>query len=46
MSEIMHAEHEPEARRKLEVLAKSYSAKYPKAEVATCLRDDCGRLFS
>jgi len=44
MSDIMHAEHEPEARRKLEALAKSYSAKYPK--VATCLRDDCDRLFS
>ena len=34
----MHAEHEPEARRRLEVLAKSYGAKYPK--VATCLHDD------
>jgi len=44
LSEIVHAEHEPEARRKLEVLAKSYSAKYPK--VATCLRDECDRLFS
>jgi len=44
MAEIMHAEHEPEARRKLEALAKSYERKYPKA--AACLRDDRDRLFA
>jgi putative transposase len=44
MAEIMHAELEPEARRKLEVLAKSYERKYPKA--AACLRDDRDRLFA
>lgn len=44
MAAIMHAEFEPEARRKLEALAKSYERKYPKA--ATCLRDDCDRLFA
>jgi len=44
MSEIMHAELESEARRKLEALAKSYDRKYPKA--AACLRDDRDRLFA
>ena len=44
MSEIMHAELESEARRKLETLAKSYDRKYPKA--AACLRDDRDRLFA
>jgi transposase-like protein len=39
-----HAELEPEARRKLERLAKSYERKYPKA--AACLRDDRDRLFA
>lgn len=44
MSEIMHAELESEARRKLEALAKSYDRRYPKA--AACLRDDRDRLFA
>ncbi|HET6895179.1 MAG TPA: IS256 family transposase [Candidatus Baltobacteraceae bacterium] len=44
LSEIMHAEREPEARRKLEQLAKSYERSYPKA--ASCLRDDVDRLFA
>jgi transposase-like protein len=44
MSEIMHADLEPQARRKLEALAKSYERKYPKA--AACLRDDRDRLFA
>lgn len=44
MTAIMHAELEPEARRKLETLAKSYEHKYPK--VASCLRDDSDRLFA
>lgn len=44
MAEIMHAELEQEARRKLETLAKSYERKYPKA--AACLRDDRDRLFA
>ena len=44
LGEIMHAEREPEARRKLEALAKSYERTYPKA--AACLRDDVDRLFA
>lgn len=44
LTEIMYAEREPEARRKLEQLAKSYERTYPKA--AACLRDDVDRLFA
>ena len=44
LSAIMYAETEPEARRKLEQLAKSYDRPYPKA--AACLRDDRERLFA
>ncbi len=44
LTEIMYAEREPEARRKLEQLAKSYERSYPKA--AKCLRDDVDRLFA
>lgn len=44
LTEIMYAEREPEARRKLEQLAKSYERGYPKA--AKCLRDDVDRMFS
>lgn len=44
LGEIMHAETESLARRKLESLAKSYDKSYPKA--AACLRDDRDRLFA
>ena len=44
LTAIMYAEHEPEARRKLGQLAKSYERAYPDA--AKCLRDDAERLFS
>ena len=44
LTEIMYAEREPEARRKLEQLAKSYERGYPKA--AKCLRDDVDRMFA
>jgi putative transposase len=40
----MYAEREPEARLKLEQLAKSYERGYPKA--AKCLRDDVDRMFA
>ena len=44
MTQVMHAETEAEARRKLESLTKSYERSYPKA--AACLRDDRDRLFA
>ena len=44
LRDIMHAETESLARRKLETLATSYDKSYPKA--AACLRDDCDRLFA
>lgn len=44
MSEIMYAESEPEARHKLDRLAKSYERNYPKA--AACLRADRERMFA
>ena len=44
LTEIMYAEREPEARRKLEQLAKSYERSYSKA--AKCLRDDVDRMFA
>jgi transposase-like protein len=44
LTDIMYAEREPEARRKLEQLAKSYERGYPKA--AKCLRDDVDRMFA
>lgn len=44
LREIMYAEHEPHARRRLEDLAKSYQRSYPKA--AACLRDDADRMFA
>lgn len=44
LTEIMYAEREPEARRKLEHLAKSCERAYPKA--AKCLRDDVDRMFA
>ena len=44
LAQIMHAETEAEARRKLESLTKSYERSYPKA--AACLRDDRDRLFA
>jgi len=44
LTEIMYAEREPEARRKLELLAKSHERTYPK--VASCLRDDVDRMFA
>jgi putative transposase len=44
LTQIMYAEREPEARRKLDLLAKSYERSYPKA--SKCLRDDVDRLFA
>ncbi len=44
LREIMYAEHESEARRKLQQLAKSYERSYPAA--AKCLRDDVDRMFA
>ena len=44
LGEIMYAETEPLARKKLEQLAKSYERRYPKA--AACMRDDRDRLFA
>lgn len=44
LSEIMHAEHEAEARRKLNQLAKSYERAHPDA--ARCMRNDVDRLFA
>ncbi len=42
--EIMYADHEQQARRGLEALAKSFQRNYPKA--ATCIRDDSDRMFA
>ena len=44
LTQIMYAEREPEARRKLDLLAKSYERSYPKA--TKCLRDDVDRMFA
>lgn len=44
LAQIMHAETEAEARRKLESLRKSYERSYPKA--AACLLNDRDRLFA
>lgn len=44
LHEVMYAEHEPEARRKLQQLAKGYERSYPAA--AKCLRDDVDRMFA
>ena len=44
LGEIMYAETEPLAKKKLEQLAKSYERRYPKA--AACMRSDRDRLFA